>query len=74
MCIVYVIYIMHILGSMKCVLFQFDIITNTLLIMAQLKQTYYNGSCFVSSYVIAFTVTIEKKLPHSLQKGPIKFQ
>ena len=26
----YVIYIMHILGSRKCVLFQFDIITNIL--------------------------------------------
>ena len=33
---------------MKCVLFQFDIITNTLLIMARLKQAYY-GSCFVAS-------------------------
>ena len=40
---------MHILGSMKCGLFQFDIIKKyTLLIMARLKQAYY-GSCFVAS-------------------------
>ena len=42
----------------------------TLLIMVRSKQTYY-GSCFVASY----NATIEKKkLTHSLQKGPIKFQ
>ena len=41
----------------------------TLLIMVLSKQTYY-GSCFVASYY----ATIEKKLTHSLQKGPIKFQ
>ena len=39
---------MHILGSMKCGLFQFDNKKYTLLIMARLKQAYY-GSCFVAS-------------------------
>ena len=64
---------MHILGSMRCVLFQFFYNNKyTLLIMARSKQTYY-GSCFVASYIYIYKVTIEKIWPIHYKKGPSKF-